>query len=124
MKKFFFYIGGVINLLLVFLHLMFFKIQNWSETLKCLSEDNRSIMYCLNLHCSVLLILFVYLSFFYNIKLLKSGLGRLLTGFIAFFYLQRAVEDIYFWGIDPAIFSVCVITGLMYTYLCFSKTPE
>lgn len=115
MNKILFFVGGTVNTLLAIFLFLFWKFLNWSETLSCLSQDNRSIMYCLNLHCSMLIVLFAYVSFFHNVDMLKSKTGRLLTGFIAFFYFQRAVEDIIFWGIDPVIFAICIITGVIYT---------
>ncbi len=115
MNKTLYRIGGTINTLLAVLHFLFWKLLNWSETLSCLSRDNRSIVYSLNLHCSFLIVLFAYVSFFHNIDMLKSKTGRVLTGFIAFFYFQRAVEDIIFWGIDPVIFTLCMITGVIYS---------
>ena len=90
-------IGGVFNFLMALLHLLIVKQLNWAETLSCLSETNRIVMYMLNNHVALTAFIFFYISIFHYKELVTTKLGKaMLISMSVFYFLRGAEEFIYF----------------------------
>lgn len=91
--------GGLYNLSLTVFHLYFWKLFHWREDLASLSIINRSVMQILNLCLTFVFLIFAYLSLFHITELLTTHLGRSLLLLMAIFWLLRAIEQVYFFGL-------------------------
>ena len=88
--------GGIYHIALVIFHLSFWYIFNWEEDLLSLSFLNRQIMQVLNLCLTFAFVIFSYISLVHTKELISTSLGKSLLGFIALFWLLRAVEQAVF----------------------------
>lgn len=79
------FIGGVYILLLVLLHLMFWKLFDWKNDLGKLSFINRQVMQILNLTLTSAFIIFSYISIFHSTEMLTTDLGKVLLLLISIF---------------------------------------
>ena len=100
MNKILLLIGGIINLVFSLLHLTLGKALNWSETLSCLSLDNRATIYTLNIHLAFTCLVFAYLSLIHRKDILNTGIGRAVTAAIGLFYVLRAVNQVIYNGLS------------------------
>ena len=100
MNKILLLIGGIINLVFSLLHLTLGKALNWSETLSCLTLDNRATIYTLNIHLAFTCLVFAYLSLFHRKDMLTTGIGRAITAAIGLFYILRAVNQVIYNGLS------------------------
>ncbi len=100
MNKILLLIGGIINLLFSLLHLTLGKALNWSETLSCLTLDNRATIYTLNIHLAFTCLVFAYLSLFHRKDMLTTGIGRAITAAIGLFYILRAASQVIYNGLS------------------------
>ena len=100
MNKILLLIGGVINLVFSLLHLTLGKALNWSETLSCLTPDNRATIYTLNAHLAFTCLVFAYLSLIHRKDMLNTGIGRAVTAAIGLFYVLRAVNQVIYNGLS------------------------
>lgn len=85
--------GGIINLIMAIFHLLFPWLFNWKETLTCLTFDDRSLMYALSFHCTLMIFGFAGISLFLREELLKTKIGKAIMAIIALFYTLRAGEQ-------------------------------
>ena len=100
MNKILLLIGGIINLVFSLLHLTLGKALNWSETLSCLTPDNRATIYTLNAHLAFTCLVFAYLSLFHRKDMLNTGIGRAVMAAIGLFYILRAVNQVVYNGLS------------------------
>ncbi len=100
MNKILLLIGGFVNLLFSLLHLTLGKALNWSETLSCLTLDNRATIYTLNIHLAFTCLVFAYLSLFHRKDMLTTGIGRAITAAIGLFYILRAASQVIYNGLS------------------------
>ena len=100
MNKTLLMIGGLVNLLFGLMHLNLGKALNWSETLGCLTPDNRATIYTLNVHLAFTCLVFAYLSLFRRKEMLTTGIGRSVTAAIGLFYILRAVNQVIYNGLS------------------------
>jgi hypothetical protein len=110
--------GGVINLLFVIFHLLFWELFKWPASLSGLDKRQAAIMQVLNIHLTIALALFALVSLVFPRELLTVPLGRCITIFIAGFWFLRAFNQYLFWGASKAashlLFFVCFVNGLLY----------
>lgn len=97
------FFGGLYNLILTVFHLCFWRLFHWRKDLASLSLINRSVMQILNLCLTFVFIIFAYLSFFHTTELLSTSLGSSLLIMMAIFWLLRAIEQVYFFGLKSHI---------------------
>lgn len=95
-------IGGIINLLFVIFHLLFWKLFNWEQSLACLSSEDRAVMQVLNIHTAYVLAIFAVVSLVFTNEMSTTKLGRVISLFIAGFWILRAVNQAVFWGLSLA----------------------
>lgn len=123
MKKKLFVFGGVLNLLLGLFHLFFWKIFNWPEGLMSISHDSRAILQIGNIHLTLLILFFGYVSIVHWKDLFLSRLGNAVSSFMAFFYLIRIVNEAVFWDFlsweAMATSLVCGFFTVIYTWPVF-----
>ncbi len=118
MNKILLSVGGAINLLLGIFHLSFWKIFNWPETIASLDFMNKAIMQVLNIHTAFVILVFALVSFFFQGELMKTRIGRLITGIIMVFYFLRAANQMIFWNpghpLTWAMTLVFIAIGMVY----------
>lgn len=100
MNKTLLLIGGLVNLLFGLMHFTLGKALNWSETLGCLTPDNRATIYTLNVHLAFTCLIFAYLSLFHRKEMLATGIGRAITAAIGLFYILRAANQLIYNGLS------------------------
>ncbi|MBU0691856.1 hypothetical protein KKH18_08585, partial [bacterium] len=119
MNRVFIIIGGILNGLLFIFHLLFWKLFNWPEALMYMTPDDRALMQVFNIHGSITIGLFAYVSLFHRKELLTTKLGRVILAVIALFYYVHAINSIIFWNItipeELIILVLVLIIGLLYT---------
>jgi hypothetical protein len=110
--------GGIINLLFVMFHLLFWKLFKWPASLAALDRRQAAVMQVLNIHLTIALAAFAFVSLVYSDALLTTPIGRSLAWFIAAFWIIRAVNQYIFWGASKAVshvlFGICLMNGLLY----------
>lgn len=92
--------GGVYNITLVIFHLLFWRIFNWNNDLRKLSDVNRGIMKVLNLCLTFVFIIFAYISLAHSYELLYSRLGHSMLWFMAFFWIFRSIYQLVFFKLN------------------------
>ncbi len=121
-------VGGIYNIGFVIFHLMFWKLLHWNKDLASLSFINRQVMQIFNLCLIFVFLIFAYISLFHTGELLRSGLGKTLLLLMAIFWLLRAIEQIYFFGLrnkgSAAFFGVFFLGAVFYFYPFFMLTGE
>jgi hypothetical protein len=114
------FIGGIYNLLFAFFHLMFWKLFGWKEDLAKLTFINRQVMQILNLCLTFVFLLFSYISFIHTSEMLTTSLGRILLLLISIFWLLRAIEQVFFFGLKNrgsiAFFVIFLLGTMIYLY--------
>ncbi len=91
--------GGILNALFAIFHLALPLLARWQDSLSTLSTDNQAIMYTLNLAIALTLLVFAYVSVFYQRDLLTTNLGKAVIVSIGLFWFVRAVAEILYFGI-------------------------
>lgn len=91
--------AGVGNGLAVALHVMFWRLFDWPDSLAGLQGDNRVLMQVMNLHLIFVLGLFAWLCLFHADDMLRTRLGRLVTAGIGAFWLLRTVAEFLYWDV-------------------------
>ncbi len=111
------YAAGVLNLALLVLHAFFWRLFRWRSELAKLSSLNRSVVQIMNLCLMALFAIAAYLSFAQAPAMLSSPLGHALLAGFALFWLLRAAEHVWFFGLKapvPVLFTgfFAVLAGL------------
>jgi hypothetical protein len=118
MKETILLIGGVICIAFAAFHLSFWKIFDWRKSLSSISQENRAIIYVLNLSVIFFLFVFAYLSIFQGNALISSLLGKTIIILMAAFWIIRAIEQPIFFGFRAKetfiIVVVCLMIGVLY----------
>lgn len=100
MNRKLFLVAGGLNLLLGLFHLFFWKIFNWPEDLMSISHDNRAILQIANIHLTMLIVFFGYVSIIHWKDLFTHKIGKAVSLFMAAFYLIRIINEAVFWDIQ------------------------
>jgi hypothetical protein len=95
-----FLIAGVLNLLLGLFHLFFWKLFNWPQDLMSISHDNRAILQIANIHLTMLIVFFGYVSIVHWKDLFTYKIGKAVSFFMAVFYFIRIINEAVFWTIQ------------------------
>jgi hypothetical protein len=117
--------AGSFSFFLFLLHVPFYWIFDWKNTLYCLDVHNWAIFMCLNIITIFLLLLFSYLSFFQTNELSSSKIGRIMLLFFSWFYFFRIVAEFLFFESSiiesVVIVVVCLIPAILYLLPVISK---
>jgi hypothetical protein len=110
-------IGGVVQLLILALHLaMFFGFASAAT----LPADVKPTLHIFNAAVTTLVAFVAYVSFFRKRELLTTGLGRAVCLFVAVFYLQRAVVEVVVRAFDPVFFPILCAIAAIYAVAAFA----
>ncbi|RPH33720.1 MAG: hypothetical protein EHM93_03540 [Bacteroidales bacterium] len=111
MKSTFLIIGGVMQLLLVFLHIsIFFSIPQNPD----LNANAKESAYIFNACVTITVMFFAYVSFFKRQELINSNIGRIVAFFIALYYITRGLVEVILRGINPLSLSVLIAIAVLY----------
>ncbi len=89
--------GGIYHSVLIIFHLLFWRLFNWTKSLKQLNVVNQATMQVLNISITFIFFIFSYISFFHTQELLNTELGNSLLVLISILWLFRAVQQIIFY---------------------------
>lgn len=90
------YAAGVMNVLVVALHVSLWWVLGWREELAGLSVPTREFVLVANLALMALFAIAVYLSFAHPTDLVDTPLGRALLTCFTLFWALRAGAEVYF----------------------------
>lgn len=106
------YIGAAFNLGFLVFHLFFRQVFRWNDQLPRLAPINRGIMVVMNWCLIAVFAGFALISLLFAGALLTSPLGHALLGFIALFWLLRAVAQPVYFGLASRISRVMTLVFL------------
>lgn len=114
------FIGGIYHLAFAAFHVLFWKLFRWKDDLSSLTVINRGVMQILNLRLIFVFLVFAYVSFFHSTELLTTGVGKVLLLANALFWLGRAIEQIFFFGLRKTVsimmFAIFLVGAAIYIY--------
>lgn len=120
--------GGVFSALFLILHIGFYWIFQWEQTLQVMNRTDKPILLTLNLVGILFLIYATGVSFLLTKQLPQSSAGRSILLFFASFYLLRiAAEFIYFGLVVPdSIIAIplCLIPAVCYALAALPLTTK
>jgi hypothetical protein len=110
--------GGIFSGLFLMLHIGFYWIFHWEQTLQVMNPTDKAIMLTLNLVGILFLIYSTSVSFVLTKQLPKTSAGRSILLFFASFYLLRIAAEFLFFGFAAPKSFVAVLLCLI-PALCF-----
>lgn len=120
-------IGGIIQALLVALHLaMAFGIQGRTAPEGLAPEtwaNLKQSMHVFNATVLTAVLCFAYVSTFNRAELLSTSLGRTVCAFIALLYLQRVAVDTILRGFDPGFGLLLLGLVALYAFAALPARP-
>jgi len=120
--------GGVFSGLFLMLHIGFYWIFKWEQTLQVMNPTDKAIMLTLNLVGILFLIYTTGVSFLLTKQLSETITGRSILLFIASFYLLRIVSEFFLFGfvVPKSIIAVllCLIPAVCYGLAAFLKPTK
>jgi hypothetical protein len=90
--------GGIFSGLFLMLHIGFYWIFRWGQTLQVMNPTDKAILLTLNLVGILFLIYTTSVSFLLTNQLHQTPAGRSVLLFFASFYLLRIVAEFIFFG--------------------------
>lgn len=84
-------------------HLAFWRVFRWKEALQKLDHVNRAVMQILNLRLTYVFVLMAVLMALIAAEDLRGALPALIIGGMALFWLMRAFEQIWFFGLHHRV---------------------
>jgi hypothetical protein len=102
-------IGALFHVVFAIFHLLFWKLFDWVQELKNLSNTNKSVMQILNLRLIFVFLIFAYISYFNTSDLLSTKLGLTLIIAIALFWGFRSIEQIIYFGVNKIASNVLLL---------------
>ena len=107
MKKNLLFVGGIFQVLIILLHIgMFFGIASAAE----LAAYAKQSLIIFNASVLTAAAFATYVSLFHRSELIGTGIGRVICWFIAIFYLQRGLVELFIRGFD---ITSLIMTGVM-----------
>ncbi len=121
MKSKFLTITGIIQILIALLHIsIIFGITRAPE----LAADAKITLHLLNAAVLTTVFYFAWVSFFQRAEMLGTKFGRGLAWFIAIFYLQRGIVELFIRGFNPAMFGLAVVIAAMYIVIALPAKSD
>lgn len=111
-------IAGGINLCFLLFHLTFYWLFNWSESLSCLSPDNRNILLTANIIFNVQIFYFTYILLFQSKIILQNIIGKLFLGLVSIFYGIRIFAEFYFWDFNGFMSVIIIVLCAVPVFCC------
>lgn len=110
--------GGIFSGLFLMLHIGFYWIFRWGQTLQVMNPTDKAILLTLNLVGILFLVYATSVSFVLPRQLPQTPAGRSVLLFFASFYLLRIVAEFIFFGfiVPKSIVAVllCLIPAVCY----------
>jgi hypothetical protein len=114
-------IGGVIQVLIVALHIgIFYGIAVHSG----LPANAQVTVHIFNAAVTVTVIFFAYVSLVRRNELIGTNLGRIVMWFIAVFYLQRGFVELFLRGFNPVNLGLSIIIAALYAVAAIPPKAE
>ncbi len=119
--------GGIFSGLFLILHIGFYWLFRWEQTLQVMNPTDRAILLTLNLVGILFLVYATTVSFLQASQLPRTPVGRSVLVLFASFYLLRVVAEIVFFGfvVPKSILAIvlCLIPAACYA-LAAVPQPE
>jgi hypothetical protein len=120
MKSILLLIGGFFQGLIVILHIgIFFGIASSGD----LSASTKVTFHIFNAAVLTTVVYFAYISLFRRKEMIDTPFGRMTAAFIALFYFQRGLVDVFLRGIDPVVLGLAIIIPLLYIIPILPSKP-
>jgi hypothetical protein len=104
-------IGGIVQVLIVALHVtMFFGLARTKE----IPAGLKPTLYIFNAAVLTTVLFFAYVSFFRRRELIETTFGRAVVWFIAVFYLQRGLTEVLVSGLHPTMVGMMLAIAALY----------
>ncbi len=122
MKRVLLVAGGIVQMLIVALHVaMFFGLARATEV----PAGLKPTLYIFNAAVLTTVLFFAYVSFFRRRELLETSFGRGVAWFIAVFYAQRGLSEVVVRGLDPVSLAVMLAIAAIYAVVALpSRTAR
>ena len=111
MKSTLLIVGGIIQILIIILHIGIF-VGNASSAE--LAANAKVTSHIFNAAVTTTVIFFAYVSLFRRTELLNTTLGRIVCGFIAVFYIQRGLVETFLREIQPLNLVLSLVIASIY----------
>ncbi len=111
MKRAVLFIGGIVQLLLVALHVfMFFGMARSAE----IPAGLKPLLHIFNAAVLTVVLFFAYVSFFRRREMIETALGRAVGWFIVVFYVQRGLTEVVVRGLSPVNLGLMLAIAALY----------
>jgi hypothetical protein len=111
MKPILLVIGGIIQILILALHIgMFFGISSSSD----MPTNFKISAHIFNAAVTVTVLFFAYVSLLRRKDLISTKLGHIICIFTALFYLQRGLVELFLRGFDAVTLGLCIVITAIY----------
>lgn len=121
MKSILLIIGGVIQVLILALHIaIFFGI----ASAESMGADMKVTAHIFNAAVTVTVFFFAYVSLFRRQDLLGTSFGRIVSWFIAVFYLQRGLVEVFLRGFEFLNIVICVVITALYVIVAWPERKD
>jgi hypothetical protein len=102
-------LAAIFNLAFGLFHLFFWRLLNWKEQLRRVSEVNRAVIQTLNVCLTFMFLLVSYMCLFYTDEVQTTSIGKTMLFGMAIFWLIRAVLQIYCFNLKQRVHQVLLI---------------
>ncbi len=120
--------GGVFSALFLALHISFYWVFRWEQTLRVMNPTDKAILLTFNLAGILLLIFVAETSLFQTRQLVETAIGRSTLLFFASFYLLRIAAEFLLFGfvMPESIVAVllCLIPSVCYAMAALPETTK
>jgi hypothetical protein len=114
-------IGGVIQILIIALHIsIYFGIASSPD----LAASTKVSLHIFNSAVLATVVFFATVSLFRRRDLLGTNLGRIVSWFIAVFYLQRGFVELFLRGFNPVTLGLSIIIAALYAVAAIPPKAE
>lgn len=120
MKRILLIVGGVMQLLLALLHAFMFRGIAALKIEPALKDTGQIF----NAAVLTTVLFFAYVSFFEVRTLTGRRFGRIVLLFIAIFYLQRGLVELFLRGVQPLSLAICLGLALLYVLVMVPEKPR
>jgi hypothetical protein len=102
-------LAAIFNLAFGVFHLFFWRLLDWKEQLRRVSEVNRAVIQTLNVCLTFMFLLVSYMCLFYTDEVRTTSIGKTLLIGMATFWLIRAALQIYYFNLKQRVHQVLLI---------------
>ncbi len=109
--------GAVINLVMAFFHMSFWKLLNWSTELPRLSDENSGVFQIANIVLIYVLLYFAVMSYLISKSDSLDFNGTSILICIMGFYLIRILAGMFFFGFileELVVWAICLLIVVLY----------